>query len=110
MAERRESVRTATQGRAMFYHPSSGRELPGRTINVSRGGLWMYVPPHAPLRRGQEIQFLELPEMAGGRADEQAASASRARPLPATILRVDRATLVSAGRISVAVRFGPAPA
>jgi hypothetical protein len=108
-AERREHTRLAVQGGVLFYHPASGRELPGRTVNLSRGGLGMVVPPYAPLRAGQEIQFLELPEIKDGPPGEPLPAASHAHPVAATIIRVDHATLVSAGRITIAVRFGHAP-
>ncbi len=105
MAERRAHPRLPVLGGALFYHPASRRELPGRTANLSRGGLWMLVPPHAPLRAGQRIRFLELPEAKDGPRDEPLALASRDRPLAATVIRVDRSALAATGQVGVAVRF-----
>ena len=102
-SERREHPRLAVQAGVRFYHIASRREFPGRTTNLSSGGLWMYVPPDAPLRAGQGIRFLELPQSLGG-----ATLPKLQLPLDAAILRVDREALAATGQIGIAVRFDPA--
>jgi hypothetical protein len=105
MAERRAHPRLEVLAGVRFYHPASDRRIPGRTANVSRGGLWMFVPPQTPLRAGQSLQILELPPLSPEPGGPAAKSTPLAQPLEAVVIRVDRSQLASAGQIGVAVRF-----
>lgn len=100
-AERRAHPRRDVWAAVRFYHPSSGRQLPARSLNVSRGGMWMHVPADAPLREGETIRLEELPGPQGGRYTP----AEGQPPLEATVLRVDRRELLTSGRVAVGVQF-----
>jgi len=98
-AERRRHPRQALAAGVQFFHAASQREFPGRCVDVSQGGVLMYVPPTAPVQAGQTIRL----NLTGGPRPEW--------PLPdhggveATIVRVDRQTLLSQGHLAVGVRF-----
>lgn len=114
-AERRAHPRQAVLAGIRFYHAASRRELPARTLDLSRGGLSMLVPPYAPIQEGEPIQILSLPpvesdapEGSGSDGDLPGGDAGPRdleRPLDATVLRVDRAALPTTGQVRLAVRF-----
>ncbi|HUT58439.1 MAG TPA: PilZ domain-containing protein [Phycisphaerae bacterium] len=101
--ERRQYPRLALSANVRFFHGPSGRELPARTVNISKGGMMMFVPVAAPLRAGQPIRLLALP----GPGDVRFAPPS-GRPVEATVVRVDRRALPAAGRVMAGVRFAQA--
>lgn len=82
-----------------FYHGPSRREYPARSVNISFGGMLMYVPVGTPVAAGQPIRMTlgshDRPEFAG----------LSERPLDATIVRVDRKKIVEVGHVPVGVRF-----
>ena len=119
-AERRTHPRRAAQAGIRFYHLASRRELPARMLDLSRGGLSMLVPPSAPIREGESIRILSLPPVGsyepqgGGPAGDlgtaggpfgDAGPRDLERPLDATVLRVDRAALLTTGQVRLAIRF-----
>lgn len=89
-ADRRKHRREASSATVQFFHGPSRREFPGRCLDISEGGLMMYVPAAAPVQAGQAIR-LQMPQSA---------------PLDARIVRVDRQRLLSKGHIAVGVQFG----
>jgi hypothetical protein len=108
--ERRAYPRRPAQAGIRFYHAASRRELPARTLNVSRGGLAMLVPSYVPVREGQSIQILSLPPLdgEGPRGDgleDDAGPRDLERPLDAAVLRVDRASILATGQVQLSVRF-----
>lgn len=82
-----------------FYHGPSQREFPGRTVNVSRTGTLMQVPATTPLRVGQTIRLnvsvIPHPQFGDFHQD----------PIDATIVRVDRGSLIATGQVAVGIRF-----
>ena len=98
-ADRRRHQRQPLAASVQFFHAPSQREFPGRCVDMSEGGLCMYVPVAAPVQAGQPIRLkigsVSRPEMAafGGRS------------LDATIVHVDREALVTMGQLSVGVKF-----
>jgi c-di-GMP-binding flagellar brake protein YcgR len=82
-----------------FHHVISDREYVGRTVDVSDGGLRMYVPAVAPLRTGQSIR-LPLGEVGLPKLAPQGD-----RTLDARIVRVDRDGLAETGQVLVGVEF-----
>ena len=100
--ERRVSPRYQFAAAVRFLHGPSGRDLPGRCVDISRGGLLMYVPAASPVRPGQTIRLtlgaISLPDLAG----------LSGAPMEGTIVRVDRGALLAEGHLAVGVRFAQA--
>ena len=100
--ERRFSPRYQLAAGVRFFHGPSGRDLPGRCVDISRGGLLMYVPAASPVRPGQTIRLtlgaISLPDLAG----------LSGAPIEGTIVRVDRGSLLAEGHLAVGVRFAHA--
>jgi hypothetical protein len=82
-----------------FYHEASGENYVGRCVDLSEGGLLMYVPVRVPIQVNQVVRLTpkgeSLPEFAG-----QAET-----PIEATIVRVDRHSLLTMGHVAVGVKF-----
>jgi len=97
--DRRRHQRHPLTTSLQFYHGPSQRDFPGRCVDISKGGLLMYVPVSAPVQPGQAIRLavgsVSRPEFAG----------LSETPLDATIVRVDRHSILSSGQLAVGVRF-----
>ena len=98
-SDRRSHQRYPLATSIQFYHGPSQRDLPGRCVNVSSGGMMMYVPHNTPVRVGQPIQLAS-----GGLNRAEFRNVNDA-PLDATIVRVDRGEITSGGQLGVGVRF-----
>ncbi len=100
--ERRVSPRYQLAAGVRFFHGPSGRDLPARCVDISRGGLLMYVPAASPVRPGQAVRLtlgaISLPEFAG----------LAGAPIEGTIVRVNRGALLAEGHLAVGVRFAQA--
>jgi len=98
-AERRQHQRHPLITSVLFYHGPSQREFPGRCVDISNGGLQMCVPAASPLQPGHPIRLtmggVSRPEFAG--LSEKAVNA--------TVVRVERKTLLTDGHLAVGVRF-----
>ena len=96
--ERRRHPRHPLATSVQFYHGPTQRDFPGRCVNVSAGGMLMYVPPNIPVQVGHPLRLTAAgasrPEFAG----------LRGQTVDATITRVDREKYLS-GHLGVAVRF-----
>ena len=100
--ERRAHKRFTQAAAVQFHHDLSGRDFPGRCVDVSQGGLQMYVPPAAPVQPGQAVR------LALSGITEPALAALGGKPLDATIVRVDRQCLTQKGQLAISVKFMPA--
>ncbi len=98
-AERRKHPRYPLATTVQFYHCPSRREFPARSLDISDGGVLLYVPAAVPVAPGQPIQ-LKL----GAHSRPEFARLSD-RPLEATIVRVDRCRMLNDGHLPVGVRF-----
>jgi hypothetical protein len=82
-----------------FYHPPSQRQFPARTVDISRTGTLMYVPATAPVQVGHAVRVnipsIPHPEFAG----------IGPNPIDATVVRVDRKSLLPLGHVTVGIRF-----
>jgi hypothetical protein len=82
-----------------FFHVPTRRNFPAMCRNISKGGMLMYIPASTPVQPGQAVRLhvtgLSLPAVAD----------LAAQPIDATILRVDRQSLLADGQLSTAVRF-----
>ena len=99
--ERRANRRYPLATSISFYHDQSQRSFPGRCVDVSDGGMMMYIPASSPIQPGQAIRLtvgsVNRPEFAG----------LSEKPVDATIVRVDRHSLLTFGHLSVGVKFSP---
>ena len=104
VVERRKHQRYPLSTSVEFHHGPSQRDFLGRCVDVSSGGMRMYVPPNAPVQAGHPISVnagsVNRPEL-GLVGDE---------PVSATITRVERTGLVPEGNLAVGVRFSVATA
>jgi len=100
--ERRRHPRYPLATSMQFHHGPSRREVPARSVDISAGGMRMYVPPSAPVSPGQPVRMnmgaICRPEMIGiGRES-----------VNGTIVRVDRNGLTTTGHLSIGIRFAAA--
>jgi PilZ domain len=99
VAERRKHQRYPLSTSVEFHHGPSQRDFLGRCVDVSSGGMRLFVPPGAPVQAGHPIRLnagsVNRPEL--GLVGEN--------PVSGTITRVDRAGLVPEGHLAVGVRF-----
>ena len=100
--DRRQHQRYPLCTSVPFYHAPSQRQFPGRCANISSAGMLMYVPASAPVQPGHPIRLnvssVPLPEL--GRFAQDA--------LQATVVRVDRKSLLPSGHLAIGVRFAEA--
>ena len=98
-AERRRHQRYPLATSIEFFHGPSRRDFPARCVDISEGGMLMYVPAKTPVQAGQPIrlnlQGVTRPDV-GYMAEE---------PMDATVVRVDRQKLLSIGHVAVGVKF-----
>ena len=98
-ADRRKHQRYPLATSISFHHCPTQRDFPGRSVDISEGGLLMYVPATVPVHAGQYISVrvggTGRPEFAGHGED----------PINATVVRVDRHQLLAVGHIAVGVQF-----
>ena len=98
-AERRMDRRYPLSTSVNFFHGPSNREFPARCVDVSRGGMLMYVPVSTPVKVGQPLRLnvgsVSRPEFAG----------LSEKPMDGTIARVDRHRMLEEGYVAVGVRF-----
>ena len=97
--DRRKHPRHPLATSVQFHHGMSQREFPGRCVDISKGGMLMYVPAATPLRAGDSVRVtlgsVGRPEFAN----------LGDRPLDATVVRVDRKAMLNIGHVAVGVRF-----
>jgi hypothetical protein len=101
-AERRAYPRYPLATSVQFYHGPSQRDFPGRCVDISVGGLLMYVPATTPVQPGQPVRIA-----VGGLNRPEFAPLGQ-KPMNGTIVRVNRAALLSEGHLAVGVRFAQA--
>lgn len=98
-SERRTTPRYNVGTRVQFYHDPTQRDFPGRSVDISAGGMLMYVPATVPVHSGQRVKV-----SVGLGGKPEFADLSQ-RPIDATIVRVDRNPLLSSGHIAVGLQF-----
>jgi len=100
--ERRKHQRYPLATSVEFHHGLSQRSFPARCVDISAGGMLMYVPAATPVQPGHPVRVtvgsVSRPEFAG----------LSERPVDATIVRVNRQALLSAGHLAVGLRFAHA--
>ena len=98
-AERRVHQRYPLAGGVSFVHCPTKRRFPARCVDISRGGVQMYVPAAAPLKCGQPIR-LDLPKV-----EQDELEQLDRQSVNCTVTRVDRSTLIEKGYLSVGLQF-----
>ena len=97
--ERRRHVRHPLATTVQFYHGPSQREYPARSVDISHGGMLLFVPVSTPVAAGQPVRVKvgahNRPELEGLNCDG----------VDATIVRVDRRRIMDMGYVPVGVRF-----
>jgi c-di-GMP-binding flagellar brake protein YcgR len=98
-ADRRMHPRHPLATSVQFHHAPSRRQFPGRCVDISAGGMKMYIPASTPVQPGHSVQLqmgsVNRPELAG----------LGAGPVSASVVRVDRHNLLANGHLAVGLRF-----
>lgn len=97
--DRRQHRRHPMAVGVRFHHSQSQRDFPARCVDVSRGGMLMYVPAAAPLKPGHAVRLT-----VGDDVREEFAYLSE-KPIDAAVVRVDREKLLQLGHLAVGVKF-----
>jgi hypothetical protein len=95
--ERRRQARQATRLTSRVAHEQSGRSFACEVVDASANGARLLVPVTMPVSVGHHIHIDP-----GGTTPEKV-PAWVGRDLNAKVVRVDRETLLEAGRITVGV-------
>lgn len=102
-SDRREHERFPLASAVMLHLAATDTSYPGRGVDVSQGGMLVYVPASAPIAAGQELELTVTPSPAAPAPAGIAGAVARKRA--ARVIRVDRDDLVKLGRLGVAVQF-----
>ena len=100
--DRRRHQRYPLSAGVRVYHEPSRGDLPARAVDISDGGMLMYMPVSAPVKPGQPVR-LTIRRMPAGLFE-----ALGAKPLAARIVRVQRRGLLITGKLAVGVEFASA--
>ncbi len=97
--DRRKHARHPLPTSVEFHHGPSHRDFPGRCVDLSKGGMLMYVPASTPVQPGDSLR-VQLGSMNRPEFAELGAA-----PVEASIARVNRQSLLDVGYLAVGVRF-----
>jgi hypothetical protein len=100
--ERRAHPRVPIAGSAEFFHGPTQRDFPARCVDISVGGMLMYVPAQTPVQPGHPVRVC-----VGGINRPEFAPLGQT-PVDATVVRVDRQKLLREGQLAVGIRFAEA--
>jgi hypothetical protein len=105
-AENRTETRSDLAWPVSIWLPEAGRFFNGKSVNISKGGVFLSVPMTTPVRVGHdvEINFPRTPSLAKQKGQY-------ARIKHGKIVRVDRRSMFENGNIGLAIAFtaGSAP-
>ena len=97
-SERRQHPRFKLVTKVDFHHGPTDRDFPAKSVDISAGGMMMYLPATVPVHKGQSVNVTvgssDSPEFAG--LDET---------IFGKITRVDREPLLATGNIAISVKF-----
>ena len=99
-AEQRRSARSPIDWPVSMWHPQTNRFVNGRSVNISKGGALITLPPTASLQCGQivELNFPRTEKLA-----REIGQYSRVKTAQVVRLRHENSTL--SPKLSVAVKF-----
>ena len=100
IAEQRRDTRSDLAWPISMWLPEAGRFFNGKSINISKGGVYLSVPMTTPIRVGHEVEinFPRTPSLAKQKGQY-------ARIKPGTVVRVDRRSILDGGNIGIAIQF-----
>ena len=98
--EQRKDARSDLSWPVSIWLPEAGRFFNGKSVNISKGGVYLSVPMTTPVRIGHEVEinFPRTPSLAKQKGQY-------ARIKPGTVVRVDRRSILENGNIGIAIRF-----
>lgn len=98
-ADRRKHARCPLAMSVSFQHLPSHRDFPARCVDISRGGMMMYIPATAPVQAGHPIRLtlkdMNLPELED----------LSGKTVDAHIIHVNRKPLIPMGHLAMGVQF-----
>ncbi|UCF43107.1 MAG: PilZ domain-containing protein [Planctomycetota bacterium] len=100
LVEQRTDVRTSLCWPVSIWLPEANRFFNGRSSNISKTGVFVRVPMTTPIRAGHtvEVNFPRTEPLAKQKGQF-------ARVKSGKVVRVERATLLKAANIGVAIKF-----
>ena len=98
--EQRKDARTELTWPVSIWLPEANRFFYSKSVNISKGGVLLYVPMSTPVRPGHvvELNFPRTTSLAKKRGQF-------ARIKSGKVVRVNRKSLFEGGDICVAVKF-----
>ena len=100
--ERRRHRRVPLSAGVEFRHGPTRRDFPARSVDLSAGGMLMYVPATVPVRVGQDVH-LRI-----GRVEPDELAHLSGRAVDARVVRVERGALIACGHLAIALEFAAA--
>lgn len=100
IVEQRRDVRSDLVWPVSVWIPDANRFFSGKSVNVSKGGVYLKLPMTAPVCVGQEVE-LNFPRTAALAHQK----GQYARIKTGRIVRVERSEMLRSGTIGVAVQF-----
>ena len=100
VSEQRTDARSDLAWPISMWLPEAGRFFNGKSVNISKGGVYLSVPMTTPVRIGHEVEinFPRTPSLAKQKGQY-------ARIKHGKIVRVDRRSIFENGNIGLAVAF-----
>jgi len=98
--EHRKEARSELAWPVSVWLPEANRFFNGKSVNVSRGGVFISMPMTTPVRTGLEVEINFPRTMALARQKGQ-----YARIKSGKVVRVERQTMLKGGAIGMAVQF-----
>ena len=100
VVEQRKQARSELAWPVSVWLPEANRFFNGRSVNVSKGGVFLSMPMTTPVRPGHEVE-INFP-----RTMSLAKQKGRyARIKPGKVLRVERQDMLKSANIGMAVQF-----
>lgn len=98
--EQRTDARSDLSWPISVWLPEAGRFFNGKSVNISKGGVYLSVPMTMPVRVGHEVEinFPRTPSLAKQKGQY-------ARIKHGKIVRVDRKSILDNGSLGLAIQF-----
>ena len=98
--EQRKDVRSELTWPVSVWLPEANRFFNGKSVNVSKGGVFLSLPMTTPVRAGHEVE-VNFPRTTGLAKEK----GQYARIKCGKVLRVDRKSMLEGAGIGLAVQF-----
>ena len=100
VVEQRKEARSELTWPVSVWLPEANRFFNGRSINVSRGGVYLSLPMTTPIRAGHEVEVNFPRTMSLAKQKGQ-----YARIKSGKVVRVERSNVLTGTNIGLAVEF-----